>query len=176
MKKFLVFMVLAVASVTIAAAQPRTVGGRAGYSLSASYQHSLGEKNMLNLDLDVPGYLGIGVGATYDWINPFNLNPGKNLTYGTLNWYLGAGAAVGGESKFYYDYDLTLYNRFEAYAGVAGRVGIEFNFEFPLQLSIDWRPVLGAEFANKYAGFYGSGLYNSFSFGVRYCFQNLGKK
>ena len=54
--------------------------------------------------------------------------------------------------------------------GVAGRIGVEYNFWFPLQLSFDWRPVIGPEFGRHYdAGFSTRSLYSGgIALGVRY--------
>ena len=66
MKKFIV---IAIALFTAAAvyAQPRAIGGRLGYGLELSYQHSLGD-NMVQLDFGLPGFYGLEAAATYDWI------------------------------------------------------------------------------------------------------------
>ena len=56
------------------------------------------------------------------------------------------------------------------FVGAAGRIGIEYDFWFPLQLSIDFRPTLGVAFAKDVAAFgydvYGAGL----GLGIRYKF------
>ena len=70
MKKFIV---IAIALFTAAAvyAQPRAIGGRLGYGLELTYQHTLGN-NMLELDFGLPGFYGLEAAATYDWIFPIN--------------------------------------------------------------------------------------------------------
>ena len=61
------------------------------------------------------------------------------------------------------------------YAGVAGHVGIEYDFWFPFQLSLDWRPSLGVAFDeptfNKNGG-YGFNIPGLFGIqlGIRYKF------
>ena len=71
MKKILLIAVLAVVSV-MAYAQPRAIGGRLGYGAEVSYQHALGESNMIQLEVGVPFFSGIEAACTYDWIDPFN--------------------------------------------------------------------------------------------------------
>ena len=58
-----------VAMATAAFAQPRAIGGRIGYGFEASYQHSMGESNMISVDLGLPGFNAIEAVATYDWLN-----------------------------------------------------------------------------------------------------------
>ena len=59
------------------------------------------------------------------------------------------------------------------YAAAAGRAGVEFDFWFPLQLSIDWRPTIGAGLAQDPIDDILPGLYwdvFSLCLGVRYKF------
>ena len=56
MKKVILVCIIAVSSLSIVSAQPRAIGGRIGVDLEASYQHSIGSKKYLQLDLGLPGY------------------------------------------------------------------------------------------------------------------------
>ena len=160
MKKFGLIVFIMAAFAAIAVAQPRAIGGRIGYGFEASYQHSLGESNMVSVDLGLPGFAGVEAAATYDWINPGGLTIPWN-EQGSWNWYAGVGAGVG-----FYGFDYP-----SAFVGAAGRIGIEYNFWFPLQLSLDYRPVLGAWFNGYGAGFNYDGLYaGGIALGVRYLF------
>ncbi len=162
MKKFIaVLAVVALTSFVAANAQPRSIGARIGYGVEVAYQHGLGD-NMVSLDAGLLGFHGIEAVATYDWINPFNTQIPWDYS-GTWNWSLGVGA---GAAWSWWGY---------ASVGVAGRVGVEYNFEFPLQLSIDWRPVIGPGFYYGYGthgvGFNLGGLYaGGIALGVRYNF------
>ena len=166
MKKLVLLSLFIVAMATAAFAQPRAIGGRIGYGFEASYQHSMGESNMISVDLGLPGFNAIEAVATYDWLNPGGLMiPWNNK--GSWNWYAGVGAGAGYNwgSAFYYDY---------GFGGVAGRLGVEYNFWFPLQVSVDWRPVLGVRGHNHndgYVGFYGEGLFSgAIAIAARYIF------
>ena len=167
MKKYLLIAVLAVASLA-AYAQPRAVGVNLGAWSSFSYQHGFGESNMLDVAANVilPINSGVGVGGhvTYDWIDPFNAPvPWNNK--GEWHWYMGVGGSggfnFGNKDKGYDSY---------WYAGVAGHIGIEYDFWFPFQLSLDWRPVIGVGIVNGGVGFNTGGLYEGITLGVRYKF------
>ncbi len=161
MKKYLLVAVMAIVSVAYVNAQPRAIGANLGSDLGFSYQHGFGEKNMLDVAVSLPFYYGgIGIGGkvTYDWIDPFNAPvPWNNK--GEWHWYMGVGGAAGA-------YGLGVGNYF--FAGVAGHIGIEYDFWFPFQLSLDWRPTIGVSNAVKYwIDPYG---FANLSLGVRYKF------
>lgn len=141
-----------------ATSSPRAVGLRLGYGASVTYQHGLADGNMIGIDLDLPGFVGIGLTATYDWINPCGcVIPWDNK--GEWNWYAGCGLAGGCGFNGY------------GYSGVAGRLGIEYDFWFPLQLAFDYRPILGLGFSDGGVGFFYEGLFASaISLCVRYKF------
>jgi hypothetical protein len=71
-KSFLLVAILAIVGAATAVAQPRAIGVNIGYGIDLSYQHGLGEANMIDLSVNIPAFNGIGATATYDWINPFN--------------------------------------------------------------------------------------------------------
>lgn len=150
MKKLLFILAFVVGVFAAANAQPRAIGGRLGYGLNATYQHSFGEKNMLQLDLGIPGFYGVQAVGTYNWLFPI-----KNWTpKGTWNWYAGVGGGVGiGLSSWFS-------------IGVAGMVGLEYTFaSMPLTLSVDYRPVIGPSFATGGA-YFGSGDFYAGAFGL----------
>ena len=47
MKKLVLLSLFVVAMATAAFAQPRAIGGRLGYGIEVSYQHTLSEENMV---------------------------------------------------------------------------------------------------------------------------------
>ena len=168
MKKYLLIAVLAVASLA-AYAQPRAVGVNLGAWSSFSYQHGFGESNMLDVAANVilPINSGVGVGGhvTYDWIDPFNAPvPWNNK--GEWHWYMGVGGSGG--FNFGGTYGDKTYDSWW-YAGVAGHIGIEYDFWFPFQLSLDWRPSLGVANTNGIE-FNHRGLWGGIQLGVRYKF------
>ena len=157
MKKYLFVALLAVASIA-AYAQPRAIGANIGYGAAFSYQHGFGESNMLDVAVTVPFFNGIGAIITYDWIDPFGATVPWNEK-GEWHWYMGVGGTGG------------IYGFKDAYwyAGAAGHIGIEYDFWFPMQLSVDWRPNIGV-IGKDGVGFNTAGLYDGITLGIRYKF------
>lgn len=163
MKKSLLVALFALLSVAAVVAQPRAIGVNLGSASGISYQHSLGN-NMLDINVGVPLVTlgGLHAAVVYDWINPFGTSVPWNER-GSWDWYMGVGAA-GGVYGWNWDW---------AYVGAAGQIGIEYNFWFPMAISIDWRPTIGVELGagspNGKVGFGLYGLYNG-AIGIRYRF------
>jgi hypothetical protein len=70
----------------------------------------------------------IKIAGLYQWV--WNLDGG-------LNWYAGLGGGAGS-----WQYNNSGISDNGTFAFIAGDVGIEYNFPFPLQLSLDARPEL----------------------------------
>lgn len=158
MKKIFFIAAFVAASLLTYADGPRAIGGRLGYGAEVSYQHALGESNMIQLEVGAPYFGSLEAACTYDWINPGGIDVPWDKR-GDWNWFAGVGAAV--QIPFSFN---------AGFIGAAGRIGIEYNFWFPLQLSLDFRPTLGVAFTKGGAGFgydlYGAGI----GLGVRYLF------
>lgn len=136
MKKMLVIAALVIGFAGFASAQVDgkaiglRFGGLNGYGAEISYQHPLSSSNRLEADLGW-NYFGIGLVGVYQWV--WDLSA---LADG-FNWYAGVGGGLG-----LYDYGYTGVARNNAFnLGVAGQVGIEYNFNIPIQVSLDYRPV-----------------------------------
>ena len=164
MKKSLLVAIIALVCGTMAYAQPRAIGVNLGGGTGFSYQHGFGESNMLDIDVHTNlfrmglGWWGVGAHVTYDWIDPFGAKF-PELEKGEFHWAMGVGGSGG------------LYNFSPCYwyAGVAGHVGVAYDFWFPLELSVDWRPNIGV--SNYYTNWFNTwGLYDGISLGVRYRF------
>ncbi|RRJ93426.1 hypothetical protein [Flavobacterium macacae] len=113
------------------------LGDNDGFGGELSYQRGLGDNNRLELDLgwrDSKYYDAIKLVGLYQWV--WNIEGG-------FNWYAGVGGGIGT-----YDYDKRYYFPNDDYDDsgtfllVAGDIGIEYKFDFPLQLSLDFRPEL----------------------------------
>jgi hypothetical protein len=174
MKKVSILVILLIATCMIALAQPRAIGGRIGFDIGASYQHQIGEKNMIQADLDFLGcgLWGVQGTATFNWLIPL-----VSVTAGELNLYPGVGIGGGYEwwrsaYEWRYDYDYHRRGLGTGFVGVAGMIGLEWCFKFPLQLSFEYRPLIGPEFyRHGDVRFYWNGLWTSaVAIGVRYKF------
>lgn len=142
MKKALVFSIVAFAAMLSMNAQEISknaiglrLGDNDGFGGEVSYQRGIGDNNRIEADLgwrnsnhvDAVKLVGL-----YQWI--WNIDGG-------FNWYVGAGAGLGSWS---YDNDFPGNDADDSgsFALVAGDIGIEYNFDFPLLLSLDFRPEL----------------------------------
>ncbi len=116
------------------------LGDNDGFGGELSYQRGLGSNNRLELDLgwrDTKNYNAYKLIGLYQWV--WNIEGG-------FNWYAGVGGGVG-------SYEIEHGPGFEGddsgtFLVAAGDIGIEYNFDFPLLISLDLRPELyfGDEF------------------------------
>ncbi len=91
-------------------------------------------------------------GATFPWDKK-----------GEWHWFMGVGGSGG------FVFPNAVYNGWW-YAGVAGHIGFEYDFWFPLQLSLDWRPSIGIANQDGPLAFNIPGLWGGLQLGVRYKF------
>jgi hypothetical protein len=108
------------------------LGDSNGYGAEISYQHALGENNRLELDLgwrNGNDYNGFKLAGLYQWVYTLD---------GDFNWYVGAGGGLGS-----FDGKKALDGINDTFFFAAGDIGIEYNFDIPLMLSLDFRPELG---------------------------------
>lgn len=153
MKKIIIVLAMAFGLSIAAVAQPRAVGGRLGYGIEASYQHSLGD-NFVEADLGLFTFRSLNAAATYN----FMIAQPSWTPKGEWGFYAGPGAGLGVDFGGAFN------------IGIGGQVGLEYKFDnIPLQLSVDYRPMFGLYAANGAAGFYLPGIWN-FGIGARYCF------
>ncbi len=132
------------------------LGDSDGFGAEISYQRGLGDNNRLEFDLgwrDGSNYNGFKLAGLYQWIFPLD---------GSFNWYVGAGGGIGSFTiELPGGRDVT-----DTFFFAAGDIGIEYNFEIPLLLSLDFRPEIG----------FGDDVYNNndldfdIALGIRYQF------
>ena len=116
-------------------------GGGNGLGVEISYQKALGSNNRLEIDLGLANDLNdFKATGLYQWV--WNLE-------NKFNWYAGFGGGIVSAG------DTGIYG--------AGVVGIEYNFDAPVLLSIDYRPEIGIS-----GGL--SGLNSDVALSVRYQF------
>ncbi len=112
------------------------LGDNDGFGAEVNYQRRISENNRLEFGLGVrnnrklSAFKLVGI---YQWV--WNIDGG-------FNWYAGPGVGVG---QINYDNDFPEFSGrdTETFAFVAGDVGLEYSFDFPLLVSIDFRPELG---------------------------------
>ncbi|MFQ3173308.1 MAG: hypothetical protein ACI9WT_001459 [Flavobacterium sp.] len=135
-------------------------GDNGGFGGELSYQRALTSNNRLELDLgwrnrndfNNNGYADKSVKLTglYQWV--WNIDGG-------FNWYAGVGGGLG---SYRYTDSGTSYNNTFAFA--AGDIGIEYNFDIPLLISLDFRPEVGGN------GYYKNNYGSDVALALRYQF------
>lgn len=141
MKKLILVAIFAIGGTIATQAQEiseNAIGLRFGAGNGAgaeiSYQRALGDNNRLELDLgwrndsDFDAYKLTGI---YQWV--WNLD-------GDFNWYAGAGGGVGSVED---NRRVERRGNDGTFIFLAGNVGIEYNFDIPLLISLDFRPEFG---------------------------------
>lgn len=130
------------------------IGGGTGTGAELSYQRALGANNRLELDLGFSSSRDRSVwnlSGIYQWVWQLENN---------FNWYVGAGGTVGSWS-----WRDDIFDRGDSgfFLAVAGQVGIEYNFNIPLLISLDFMPQIGL--VNPYVD-----LIPGIGLGIRYQF------
>ena len=130
------------------------LGDSDGFGTEISYQRALGENNRLELDLGWRAsndFDAVRVTGLYQWVWTLD---------GNFNWYAGAG---GGVAMVSWDDPFENGDDSETYVYAAGDIGLEYNFEIPLLLSLDFRPEFGF-------GDYNDDVDFDIALGIRYQF------
>ena len=125
----------------------RLAGSFDGRGADVSYQRAVLTNNRLEFNLGVRNNNkeidAVKLAALFQWV--FNIEGG-------FNWYVGAGGGLGSYkrayNKYYYDNDYYYNNGYPDDKGVfvfvAGDIGLEYNFDIPLQIAVDFRPEIGS--------------------------------
>ena len=137
------------------------LGDNDGFGGEISYQRALGDNNRLELDLgwrnrgnynnNGDDLNAIKLAALYQWV--WNIDGG-------FNWYAGVGGGLGSWNHDYNDGT----SDSGTFAFAAGDVGIEYNFDIPLLISLDFRPEFGGN------GYYENNYGSDIALGVRFQF------
>jgi len=160
MKKIILMLICATGYIFTGQAQELSdnaiglrLGGANGYGAEISYQHLLGANHRLEVDLGFRNerdYNSFKLTGLYQWV--WNIDGG-------FNWYAGLGAGVGSVNIKHH------HHHGGAFAFIAGNLGIEYDFNVPLQVFIDFRPEIGFSDYDVYDNF-GPDL----ALGIRYRF------
>ena len=127
------------------------IGDNDGLGTEISYQRALGDNNRLEIDFGWRSgsvFNAYQLTGLYQWV--WHLD-------GDFNWYAGAGGGIGSINFDNNDIDG------ETFIFAAGDIGIEYSFDIPLLLSLDFRPELGF-------GDYRSDVDFDIAFSIRYQF------
>lgn len=149
MKKLFIALAIILGTAAIASAQMKSAGMRFGATgFDLVYQHNMGSDRFAEADLgldfgyNVNGNVGVKATAIYNfvWARPAWTQQGTWALYAGPGLSLGfvddlVPYEVGDVIKGYYDNGFMF--------SVTGQVGIEYNFDFPLQIALDIRPYFG---------------------------------
>lgn len=157
MKRIILTIILITVAIT-SYARPRAAGFRIGVSgFEADYQHSINKNQFIEADFGVDlgyninGKPGVKATATYNfiWARPawtnkgtWALYAGPGLTMGYVNDQAHFTKADGKNIAHFDNNGFML--------GICGQVGLEYTFWFPLQLSVDLRPVVGMHINSRH--------------------------
>jgi len=133
------------------------LGDSDGIGAEISYQRKLKEGNRLEIDFgwrDGNNFDGVKLTGLYQWVW---------LLDGDFNWYAGFG---GGLASYSFDTGFRDIDDSDTFFFVAGSIGIEYDFDIPLLLSLDFRPEIG--FGNDV--FDNNDLDFDIALGIRYQF------
>ena len=163
MKKVIIAMVL-FASVMFSAQSQNIsrnaiglrLGDNDGFGSEISFQRELGQATRLELDLGFRNRDSYGnafkLSGIYQWV--WNIDGG-------FNWYAGFGAGIGSWSK---NKDYNGNDDDGLFLNADGNIGIEYDFDIPLLISLDFRPEFGI------MGDYGDGTDLDLALSIRYQF------
>lgn len=110
------------------------LGDSDGFGAEISYQRALNDSNRLEFDLgwrSGKNWDGFKLAGLYQWVMALD---------GNFNWYVGVGGGLGSYS---WDEAFPGGDDSETFVFAAGDVGIEYNFDIPLLISLDVRPEIG---------------------------------
>ncbi|NJB70026.1 hypothetical protein GGR42_000488 [Saonia flava] len=129
------------------------LGDSDGFGAEISYQKSIARYNRLEVDLgwrDHRDFDAFKLAGVYQWVHALD---------GNFNWFYGVGGGLGNvDFSTPADDGLFIFG--------AGDIGVEYNFDIPLLISLDFRPEIGLL---GYDGF-DDGFDFDIALGIRYQF------
>ena len=133
------------------------LGDSDGFGAEISYQKSIGRYNRAEFNLgwrDSREFDAFKLSGVYQWVHQLD---------GNFNWYYGVGGGLGSvEFEPIPDGD----DNDGLFVFAAGDLGVEYDFDIPLLLSLDFRPEIGLL---GYEGF-DNGFDFDIALGIRYQF------
>ncbi len=109
------------------------LGDSNGFGAEISYQKSISNTNRIEVDLgwrDSRNFSAFKLAGLYQWVRPIE---------GDFNWYYGVGGGLGSA-----DFSNNSNNDIGGlFIFGAGNIGVEYDFDIPLVISLDFRPEIG---------------------------------
>lgn len=141
MKKFFIVLVFLLGIILTTNAQDISrnaigvrFGDNDGFGGEISFQHELSESTRLEVDLGfrdrVDDNDAFKLTGVYQWV--WNIDKG-------FNWYAGFGAGIGSWNNN----NVNLNVNDGLFVNADGNIGVEYNFDIPLLISLDFRPEFG---------------------------------
>ena len=153
MRRLSFILIAIIATTFVANSQPRALGLRAGMDCQLSYEHSIKgfqhaseimtSGDFIEVDLGVEFIYGYAVGMNAAAGYNFMIAQPKWTRKGQWGFYAGPAVKVG-------------YLWVGGYLAVGAQVGLEYNLDIPLQLSLDIRPVVGVAMEGGSFNIYGA--------------------
>ena len=141
MKRWILVILILLSTISLGFAQSRALGFRAGADLQISYQHDIGTKSdFIEVDAGMQ-FLGRGLNAAVAY--NFMFAQPAWTEKGQWGFYAGPAIKLG-------------YLWVGGYLAVGAQLGMEYTFDFPLQISLDIRPAVGAAMEGKSVFIYGA--------------------
>ena len=138
----IILSIICVFSALAAFAQPRALGVRLSTEWQVSYEHCIGPRgDFLEVDMGYELIQLVNLAAAYD----FMIARPQWTSRGEWGFYAGPATKIGGAGLGFY-------------LALGAQVGLEYTFDFPLQISLDMRPAVGAAFVSGSVSFYGGGV------------------
>lgn len=128
------------------------LGSNRGFGTEISYQMKFNSENRAEFNLGWRSSNNINamkLNGLYQWVWPLEQG---------FNWYAGVGGGLGSFSNSNTNGDSG------TFIFAAGDIGIEYNFDFPLQASLDLRPEIGGN------GYFENSFGTDIALGLRYKF------
>lgn len=165
MKKTLLIVAALLGFALAAAAQPKAIGLRGGlfglsYNAEISYEHWYtafdNDYDFLEMELGVFGGNGFKASALYN----FTFATPDFTDRGDWAFYAGPGLVAGYGTGINKNEEKVA----APFVGAAFQLGLEYNFWFPLQLSVDFRPTFMIPTLMNHTNWYGFALSGRYAF------------
>ena len=141
MRRLIFIAFISFLAVISADAQPKALGIRLGYDYQVSYQHEVNDKaDFWEVDMGME-FIGRGVNAAC----AYNFMLSSSESAGKEGWRLYVGPAIKAG-----------YMWVGGYIAVGAQLGLEYNFDCPLQFSVDIRPAVGMAIEGRYPFIFGA--------------------